>query len=59
LPANEFVFQDGTIVADHTTRNASVVIFVADTPAAAVIEQLVAKHVLVVPIPEALSVYCP
>ena len=57
LPVNNLVFQDGTVVADHITRNASVVIFVADTPAAAVIEQLVAEQALVVPIPEALSIY--
>ena len=56
LPVNELVFQDGTVVADHIKRRASVVIFVADTPAAAVIEPLVSEHSLVVPIQEALSV---
>jgi hypothetical protein len=57
LPVNELVFQDGTVVVDHITRNASVVIFVADTPAAAVIEHLVSEQALFVPIPEALSIY--
>ena len=59
MPVNELVFRDGTVVADHIKRRASVVIFVADTPAAAVIEQLVSEHTLVVPIPEALSVCDP
>ena len=44
-------------MADHISRNASVVIFVVDTPAAAIIEHLVAEQALCVPIPEALSVY--
>ena len=57
LPVNDLVFQDSTVVADHITRNASVVIFVADIPAAAVIEHLLAEQALVVPIPEALSIY--
>ena len=57
LSINELVFQDGPVVADHIKRKASVVIFVADTPAAAVIEQVVAEQALVVSIPEALSVY--
>ena len=46
-------------MVDHITRNASVVIFVADTSAAAVTKQLVAEQALVVPIPKVLSIYCP
>ena len=56
LSINKPVFQDGPIVADYIKRKASVVIFVEDTLAAAVIEQVVAEQALVVSIPEALSV---
>jgi hypothetical protein len=56
LSINKPVFQDGPIVAHYIKRKASVVIFVEDTLAAAVIEQVVAEQALVVSIPEALSV---